>query len=299
MKEKLLAVFTIIRFPNLFFICLSQCIIGYELINKNTGNKLALYHYILLAISTTLIAAAGYVINDYFDVKIDEINKPHRVTVEINFKRRSIILWHTLLNAIALIIAIFIAIKAGHISLAIIQIICITVLVFYSSHFKRQPFIGNFVVALLSALTVLLPLMYNSFVLTTINNTIIIISTYCFLLSLIREITKDLEDYIGDETDACRTLPIVIGVNKTKLYLKALAIISILLCVYHILHYNVFTLKSNNTWSNTFTSILPIIISLIIYIYLLIKANTFKDFKSLSRIIKILLFWGTIILLWI
>ena len=120
--QKLKAIFTIIRFPNLVFIFLSQIIIYFKVIVLLA--ILAQLHTVItnldifiLALSTTLIAAGGYIINDYFYVKIDEINKPSRVTVELQFKRRHIMFAHIALDIIAVLITIPLALQAGYISL--------------------------------------------------------------------------------------------------------------------------------------------------------------------------------------
>ena len=292
--QKLKAIFTIIRFPNLVFIFLSQIIIYFKVIVPLA--ILAQLHTVItnsdifiLALSTTLIAAGGYIINDYFDVKIDEINKPSRVTVELQFKRRHIMFAHIALDIIAVLITIPLALKAGHISLIGIPLISIVMLVLYSAYFKRKPLSGNLIVAALTALTVYTPALYEyNFFHRVSMESFTIIAIYAFCLTLMREIVKDLEDLKGDEADGCRTFPIVFGINHSKNLLYLLATLFFIFNSYIIsfLHY---------FYQAFFVGLLNI--AMIMFVYYLWKANKHIQFKFLSRLLKIITFYGVILLI--
>jgi 4-hydroxybenzoate polyprenyltransferase len=292
--QKLKAIFTIIRFPNLVFIFLSQIIIYFKVIVPLA--ILAQLHTIItnsdifiLALSTTLIAAGGYIINDYFDVKIDEINKPSRVTVELQFKRRHIMFAHIILDIIAVLITIPLALKAGHISLIGIPLISILMLVLYSAYFKRKPLSGNLIVAALTALTVYTPALYEFNIFHRVSmESITIIAIYAFCLTLMREIVKDLEDLKGDEADGCRTFPIVFGINHSKNLLYLLATLFFIFNSYIIsfLHY---------FYQAFFVGLLNI--AMIMFVYYLWKANKHIQLKFLSRLLKIITFYGVILLI--
>jgi 4-hydroxybenzoate polyprenyltransferase len=292
--QKLKAIFTIIRFPNLVFIFLSQIIIYFKVIVPLA--ILAQLHTVItnsdifiLALSTTLIAAGGYIINDYFDVKIDEINKPSRVTVELQFKRRHIMFAHIILDIIAVLITIPLALKAGHISLIGIPLISILMLVLYSAYFKRKPLSGNLIVAALTALTVYTPALYEFNIFHRVSmESITIIAIYAFCLTLMREIVKDLEDLKGDEADGCRTFPIVFGINHSKNLLYLLATLFFIFNSYIIsfLHY---------FYQAFFVGLLNI--AMIMFVYYLWKANKHIQLKFLSRLLKIITFYGVILLI--
>ena len=292
--QKLKAIFTIIRFPNLVFIFLSQIIIYFKVIVPLA--ILAQLHTVItnsdifiLALSTTLIAAGGYIINDYFDVKIDEINKPSRVTVELQFKRRHIMFAHIALDIIAVLITIPLALKAGHISLIGIPLISILMLVLYSAYFKRKPLSGNLIVAALTALTVYTPALYEFNIFHRVSmESITIIAIYAFCLTLMREIVKDLEDLKGDEADGCRTFPIVFGINHSKNLLYLLATLFFIFNSYIIsfLHY---------FYQAFFVGLLNI--AMIMFVYYLWKANKHIQLKFLSRLLKIITFYGVILLI--
>jgi 4-hydroxybenzoate polyprenyltransferase len=292
--QKLKAIFTIIRSPNLVFIFLSQIIIYFKVIVPLA--ILAQLHTVItnsdifiLALSTTLIAAGGYIINDYFDVKIDEINKPSRVTVELQFKRRHIMFAHIILDIIAVLITIPLALKAGHISLIGIPLISILMLVLYSAYFKRKPLSGNLIVAALTALTVYTPALYEFNIFHRVSmESITIIAIYAFCLTLMREIVKDLEDLKGDEADGCRTFPIVFGINHSKNLLYLLATLFFIFNSYIIsfLHY---------FYQAFFVGLLNI--AMIMFVYYLWKANKHIQLKFLSRLLKIITFYGVILLI--
>jgi 4-hydroxybenzoate polyprenyltransferase len=289
--QKIKAIYTITRFPNLVFIFLTQVLVHLQLIAKpiTTNNASLLFstsEMIILAISTTLIAAGGYIINDYFDVKIDEINKPSRVTVELQFKRRHIMFAQILLNLIALIIALPLALKAGHISLIGIQLLSILLLVLYSAYFKRQVLSGNVVVAGLTALTVCTPAFYEAQIFGyDAIYAIAAITLLAFLFTLLREIIKDLEDIKGDEADACKTLPIVYGTQASKRLSYGISF-----CIVAFLGIVAYKMLSNHLIISV--SCLLIACATIYFVIGLNKAHMHHHFKFLSRLLKIITFIG-------
>jgi 4-hydroxybenzoate polyprenyltransferase len=297
--QKLKAIYTITRFPNLVFIFLTQILVYDKLIytplqSVNATRIFAFTDMILLAISTTLIAMGGYIINDYFDVKIDEINKPNRVTVELQFRRRYIMFAHIAINFVALCIALPLAFKAGHISLLGIQLLSIILLVLYSAYFKRKPIIGNIIVAILTALTVLTPALFeHQIIFTNYFYTIICIAIFAFIYTWMREIVKDLEDIKGDEADGCRTMPIVFGIKASKYALYILALFMMIYCILIIVN-------ANEIFIIFITSMLTVhIVGTIIFCSKLSKSYQHKHFKWLSRFLKIITFIGILQILFI
>jgi 4-hydroxybenzoate polyprenyltransferase len=191
-----------------------------------------------------LIAAAGYIINDYFDVKIDVINRPQKVIIDRVISRRAAILWHSFFNVIGFVIAIYLARKLGNYYVVFIQLTCTLLLWFYSTHFKRQFVIGNVVVALLTALTVMIlavfepalypfinfDLFYNVGSKNIVNpfGVIAVYTYFAFMLTWMREIVKDMEDFKGDAEDGCITMPIKIGLKRSANLVIFFGVITIL-----------------------------------------------------------------------
>ncbi|MBL7766528.1 MAG: geranylgeranylglycerol-phosphate geranylgeranyltransferase [Chitinophagaceae bacterium] len=294
--RKLNALITIIRLPNLVFIFLTQilawhCILKPAVLSEHQLPTLSTSHLLWLAFSTVLIAAAGYIINDYFDIGIDTINKPERVTIEKIFKRRSIIIWHILLNVIALMIAGYIAFYEVKLRVLIFQIISIFLLLVYSSTFKRKLIIGNIIIALLTALTLLSLAFYEPhFNLLSWTQMYMkrfwIYVIFAFSITWIREIVKDIEDVKGDLSQNCQTIPLVWGINKAKQVVYALISILLLLLVITIIRY-----YEINTALVIFLGI-GVCLPLIYVFYLLVKAIHASQFHRISTYIKIITLLG-------
>jgi 4-hydroxybenzoate polyprenyltransferase len=183
--------------------------------------------FFLLVFSTVLIAAAGNIINDYFDVKADRINKPEKLIITKHIKRRWAILIHWIFNGLAFGMAIYLSAKYESLWFMFVHLISINTLWFYSMLFKRKVLIGNLLVAGLTALVPLLVVIYfkvgNSFHLqysefnpdswvAIIDYKIIyLLAIFAFIQNFAREIVKDVQDVKGDELIYVKSLPMVIG----------------------------------------------------------------------------------------
>lgn len=204
----------------------------------------------LLSLGTALIAGAGYIINDYFDVKIDAINRPDKSLIGKDINPRTAILFHNFCNVAGLAIMAYLAYQLQKPIAIIIPILCTVLLWFYSTHFKRQFVIGNVVVSLLTALSILILIAYEPVSWTFLQNPfpvnlngvvklnpiwiLMVYSCFAFLLNWIREIIKDLEDFKGDAEDGCVTMPIKIGIGATIKFVRfllGLAILTLVLAI--------------------------------------------------------------------
>lgn len=274
----LLGFVRLIRFPNLLIIVLTQYITRIFLVGPR---ELWVSHikdpkFFLLSLSTVLVAAAGYIINDYYDVKIDTINKPKRVVVGRMLRRRVAMFAHIILNMLGILIAFSISLKIGAITF-----ISGFLLWLYSNQLKRLPFIGNFVIAFLTAISVMVVFIYaphNEFLVYTF-------AFFAFFISLIREIIKDMEDVKGDATFGCQTLPIIWGIRRTKILLYLL-IASFLILLFSL------SIYLDNTIVTYFC--LFVLIPVVWLTYKLIVADTKKEFAHLSTICKIIMLTGVL-----
>jgi 4-hydroxybenzoate polyprenyltransferase len=242
------------------------------------------YRVYLIIFSTVLITAAGYMINDYYDVKIDYVNRPHEVVVGKGIKRRVVIFLHSLIN--------FSAIGLGYLvspRIALVNFVAAFLLWLYSNRLKRKPFTGNLTVAFLTGFSVyLIGYYYQKSELLVLTYSI-----FAFFSNLIREIIKDTEDIKGDSKFNANTLPIKLGIKHTKQILFYLQLCFILMCLSFTILFpaisNVGPLASFEFI--TYISLLVIIPS----IYLLFKlwnADTKKHFTHLSFIAKIIMLLG-------
>jgi 4-hydroxybenzoate polyprenyltransferase len=230
--------------------------------------------FFLLAISTVLVAAAGYIINDYYDIKIDTINKPKRVVVGKILRRRWAMVAHMVLNVTGILLAFGVSWEVG-----IVTFFSGFLLWFYSNQLKRLPFAGNFTIALLTAASLLVVWLYdpkNEFLVYTF-------AAFAFFISLIREIIKDMEDVRGDATFGCQTLPIIWGVRRTKVLLYVL-IFSFLIILFSLSAY----LQNAVVMYFCFFILLPVGW----LTYKLFLADTKKEFSYLSRFCKLIMLSG-------
>lgn len=211
----------LIRWKNLIIILFTQFLAWWCVILPHSPVVLLPFNFTLLAISTALIAAAGYMINDYFDIKIDLVNKPEKVVLETTIPRKKAIIFHTVLNVCGLLLAAYVAVQANHPEWLVLQALCTLLLWFYSTHFKRQFLTGNVVVSVLTALTILTLVIYepriSSFQSVDFHPSpamvLIVYTFFAFALTLMREIVKDMEDHIGDASEGCKTLPVIKGLD--------------------------------------------------------------------------------------
>jgi 4-hydroxybenzoate polyprenyltransferase len=205
------------------------------------GPQLSLLHFVLLVLSTVLIAAGGNVINDYFDTRIDRINKPGEVIVGRSVKRRVAMTGHFVLSGLGLLLGAFVAWRSGMLKWALIPAFAIGALWFYSTTFKRRFMIGNGLVATLAALVPLtvglyeIPLLKKAFAaqqqivqlpdgqlfemepaFQELWAWILAYTAFAFLSTLVRELQKDMADVKGDAAEGCRTVPIVWGMGWAK-----------------------------------------------------------------------------------
>lgn len=219
--------------------------------------QLSEFHFALSVLVMILLAGAGNLINDYFDVKVDRLNKPEKVLVGRKVKRRIVMASHHGFNILATLITAFLAYRHGNLWLIAIPVFMAASLWFYSMVFKRQFWIGNFVVALMVAVVpvwsglIELPLMAQTMQviggdgssLTRETWTWLIgYSIFAFLLTLIREVVKDMEDIRGDKAAGFETLPIRWGIRNGKRYTFGLLSILFVGLVFSVFYVTKFTL---------------------------------------------------------
>ena len=263
----------LIRLPNLLIVFLAQFMAAYFLVNPYdsllpyfTDNDLW-----LLIISTLLITAAGYIINDYYDVKIDLINKPQRVLVGHSFKRRVALLLHSIFNLVAVAIGFALSYTIG-----LINLIATFCLWLYSNQLKRLPLVGNLMVAMLTGASIaLVGVLYgeNEFLVNTY-------ALFSMGITLIREIVKDMEDLKGDSTHGCKTLPIIWGYRKTKNFIYFISILFVASLFW------LATLLGNTVLIYYFLFLSPVFI---FFIYKLYRADTTRAYLFLSNYCKMIM----------
>jgi 4-hydroxybenzoate polyprenyltransferase len=255
-----------------------------------------------LVISTFFIAAAGYVINDYFDYKTDSINRPDTVVIDKAINRRFALLLHIIFSAIGFLLGAWLAYECFALRLVLFQILAIALLWFYSTNFKKQLLTGNIVIALLTSVIPIMPLAYEILSGLKVNTAyfdqdldkiklctiiIFIFSGFAFLTSLIREIIKDMEDFQGDIETGCKTMPISWGIITTKVFSFFLILITI-----GLLGFSIIKLWHWHQKPASFYLIMTIFFPLVMLEYLVIRARTPQQFKLASLFLKFIMLFG-------
>ena len=296
----------LIRWKNLIIIIIIQYFTRYFLIApfyhlQNIPLQMSSFDFLLLVISAVSLAAAGYIINDIFDIQIDIINKPDKMVINngISAKKANFIYW--ILNTVAIIIGIYLSFKVKIISLSLLFIISATVFYFYSLRYKRLFLWGNIVVALMGVILIVVVWLFEFFathknpaiftngiqVYKTISYFVIAYAIISFIITLIREFIKDIEDMDGDLRWGCNTLPVVVGVKTTKKITIILSLLIIILIAY-------FQFKLFQMNMDYFAEILIIVVQapFAYMIYKIWKAKEKDDFHFISNMAKIIMFLG-------
>ena len=296
---KLLDFFKLIRWKNLVIVALTQYLIRYTLLIPFVDFlSLNDMQFLLLVISTVLVAAAGYIINDYFDIQVDQHNK-RKIIVGNSIKRREAMALHFIFSGLGVGIGFFLGWKVGMWNLGFINLFSASALWFYSTHFKRNYLSGNLLISLLSALVLLIVALYDILPASEQNdiNAIVVFKIICiyaafaFITTLIREIVKDLEDLEGDQKMGYETYAIVSGKKKAKNLVQTLSLLTILgvACIL----YSQFQADLYSFLYVLFFVEFPFLF----FLWKLKKAKKSADFYSLSSWIKIIMLSGTLSML--
>lgn len=304
--QKVAAFFRLIRYPNLIFIALTQSLFYFIIekrifgeINDSFLPQLSTNDFLLLLFSSIVIAAGGYIINDYFDMDIDNVNKPHKLVIGKIISRRWAMLFHMLLSLIGLFLTAVVALHINNMLLLVFNFISVVLLLFYSTTFKKRLLIGNIIISLLTAWVVGVLfvaeikiadvefMLKNNDLIERLYKYTLMYAGFAFIVSLVREVIKDLEDIIGDKKYGCTTMPIVWGVNVSKIYAATWVVVlmGILLSLFF---YTII-----NSWSWLFSLMIIVLLAFLIVILVNIKkAATSKDFGKISNQVKLLMLIG-------
>lgn len=289
----LIAFLKLIRWKNLLLILYVLLLLKFLVFNSfHIITNLSLIPFIILLLSVLLITSAGYIINDIYDLKADLINKPKKVIVSKYYsleKSQQLYLW---LNSMGIILGIGLCLHLETPSYALIFIGTSLLLYYYTKKFKSKPFIGNFIVASLIALSIGILYIFDidSTIQTKqqqlVNYLILSLIIIAFFLNLIREIVKDIIDVKGDYMLNMNTLPIYIGSARAKKITIFLSLVTIGILLFIIFN---------------FTAIYQLtIVYLVVFVTLplfyttikLASAKSQKEYQRISIFLKLIMFFG-------
>ena len=262
-----------IRIPHLFGIVVVQFLTASYLI-KTPNEVLLNWEFILLTASITMLAAAGYLINDYYDQKIDLINRPDRVVVGIHLRRRRALAAHMGSSILAIMIGLWIDQWLG-----IFNFFASFMLWLHSNYFRRVLLLGNIMVALMHVMIILVVATYFQ----VYNTYLLAYSLFAFVAIFIREVVKDLRGVKGDATHGAETISVTWGIRTAK----KLIYLSIFCGIIFMIYFLEGALPTNSGFY--FLALLPF---LGWFIYRIQSADTQSHYRTLKKSIDWIILSG-------
>ncbi|MBS7230544.1 geranylgeranylglycerol-phosphate geranylgeranyltransferase [Flavobacterium psychroterrae] len=293
----------LIRYKNLLMLAFMQVLFRYAFLKQqNIPLALADWQYALLVLSTVLLAAAGYVINNIYDVATDSINKPNDVVVGKGISETAAYNIYIGLNISGVALGFLLANIIMRPMFASLFILIASLLYFYATTLKQIMILGNFVVAALLSVSVLIIGVFDLFPATNSENQAQMASffsiltdyaLFAFMINFIREIVKDIEDVNGDYNQGMNTLPIAIGISRAAKIAVAFAVVSFIVCLLYVNKY----FFDNNLFIATFYAFAFVLAPLLYFIVKIVGAKSQRDYHHLSMVLKLILFFGILSIL--
>jgi len=236
--NKIGSFFKLVRWPNLLITAVMMCLVYHCLMQFDSSAP-----FTLLVISMVLIQAGGYVINDIFDKEIDVVNKPDKLIVGKVFTEKQCNVFYIALTVIGLACALAASVMAlgkSFVSIFACMVLLACFLYSYSARYKKKLVVGNLIVSLSVAFAVFVPWLFemlyiskHELLLITLEplmkislRFVLIYTAFAFLMTLIREIVKDMQDVKGDGRSHCRTIPIVWGMTVAQILVIVLSFVT-------------------------------------------------------------------------
>jgi len=296
----------IIRPGNLLIIILTQVLFRFFIVDTyfGLGGAESGFNYIefmILVLATILIAAGGYVINDLYDIKADEVNKPEKVIAGVYISKKTLKFYYVALTSTGVLLGVLLAFRVSFLSLGLIFPAVAIMLWLYSSEYQHTALLGNLMIGLMSGLVVFIVWLFEFFALRaqplvyaeaaqTLGTIGLIAGAYAvfaFMATLIREIFKDIEDIEGDKAAGYRTLPLAFGKSTAKITAMAFTAITIgLLAFFQVL---LFRTGLSLVFWYLMIAVQPLLIFLLYYT---LKAKDKEDFHFVSNVSKIIMLAG-------
>ena len=300
----------LLRPLNLLIIALILCLIKYFFINQFIAeSSLNNINFFLFVISTILITAGGYIINDIYDENVDKINKEKTRIINKELSARIAIFWYFAFNIIAIILILYVAYIIQKLTFTLIFIYSIFSLWKYSKYLKTKFLRGNFLVSWLVALSIIniglfdvIPVISNNSS-PIIFKIILLYAAFAFLMTLSREIIKDIEDEYGDKKIHANTIIIKVGIYKTKVLINSInTLVFLFIGLWQYFQYSLLQTTFNlpekqqiQIWGTDINSIFYVIIMQLFLIVFIIKCSqseSKEDFSFLSKFSKFIMILG-------
>lgn len=297
----------LIRWQNLLIMGATMFLVRHYLIRQPlllAGADLAVspLNFGLLVMAMLLISAAGYVINDVFDMDIDSLNKAGGQTVGVSVSVKAAKNLYWILNGLALVFGVYLGYLVHNWQFTIILAMIAGLLWFYSERYKRQVLLGNLVVAFIAAAGIIIVWLLEFFYLRSETTTFIEVAgvmplmsglvfayaLFAFLSTFAREVVKDLQDMPGDARFGCRTLPVVYGESASRNFgIGLLAILVVMIGFWQ------YVLYIRQMYTATYVLLIADAIGIAALIRLALS-STPAHYKQVSSLIKLLMLAGLV-----
>lgn len=291
----------LIRWKNLLIIALVQVLVKYALLIPSEATiTLNLFGFSILVFSTLCIAAAGNIINDIYDVETDLVNKPNKVIVGKYISEKTANNLFIIFNVIGVFMGFYLSHLVGKSGFFALFVVISALLYVYASYLKQTFLIGNIIVSLLVALSLIIVGVFELIPVISAHNQdiqfywfriILIYAFLAFLINLLREIVKDIQDIDGDHKAGMNTLPIVIGRERAKNVLFILSFIPILIIIYILVNF-----LYQHIFIVCYFLLMVVAPSILITIRLF-NAKSKSDYKFISKLFKIMMLTGMLSML--
>jgi len=258
--------------------------------------------FVLLLLSVLFITMGGYLINDYFDMDADRINKPGKNRVGASVSVSAAMNLYYFFSALGVAAGLWVSWQVGQINYGLIFLFTVGILWYYSERYQCHPLLGNVVVALLSALSFGLVWLFDFFALRNnsevftsaqadfgfVSRLVLLYMAFAFLSGLFREMVKDMEDKEGDERMGCRTLAVRFGIAVARKW--ALASGTVMLLFLFFAQY--FLIRSGFYFVSGYFTAVDIL--LLIILWKLKQAADIVDFSNVSGLAKLFMLLGVL-----
>ncbi len=293
----------LIRWKNLVMLASIQLLFRYVYFPAfSVETTLSDFNFSILVFTTLIIAAAGYIMNDIYDIEADIINKPDKVLVHKKISKSKAHFLYNIFNSIGLLSGLYLAFIINNLPFVAIFVITIMLLKVYNSDLKKRPLIGNLLVSSLVSLSILIVGVFDIIPSITEENSIdqyyafrvlIDYAAFAFMLMLLREMVKDIEDVNGDKKMKMKTLPIIFGRKRMNSVVFMFSFVPLILITFY----------SFNSFSNVpFVLAYMLIVVLLPLLYFMTKilyATSKKDYIIASKLLKIIMLLGMLSIVFI
>ena len=272
---KFLSIFSVVRIYNILIIVLAQYLTSiFILSDKKLFDVIFDFNLFLLILCSSLSIASGYIINNFYDQKKDIINKPIKSKIDDVVKKSTKLYFYFILNFVVIFFASIISLRA-----VIFFSVYIFFLWFYSHKLKRLLFLGNLFYSLLTITPFFAILLYY-------KNIDLIIAAYAlflFFILLLKDITKDLKNLVGDFTENYQTIPVAFGEDFSRIMISLITFINVILII------NLF-INFSDGYMNIYYGISLVL--LLIFTVKLYRSKKVSDYLELHNILRLIIGLG-------